>query len=233
MLKSSPMLEEAGRDRASAPDVFEKCRSFLRPQELADAGLYLYFETFGERQDCSPAEARIDGRRILMFGSNDYLGLTVHPRVVAAARDALARYGTGCSGSRLLNGTLDVHVQLEESLARLVRKDAAIIFSTGFQANYAALSVLGGKGDVLFCDHNLHASLVEGTLKSPARTSRFRHNDMDHLAHCIAQCSPDDRMMIVTEGVFSMEGEKMWVSCTLATCLASFGWPGSTVPGRT
>jgi 8-amino-7-oxononanoate synthase len=159
---------------------------------------------------------RIDGRRILMFGSNDYLALTIHPRVVAAAQEALAKYGTGCSGSRLLNGTLDIHVRLEDSLARLARKEAALIFSTGFQANYAAISALAEKGDVLVCDHNLHASLVEGALRSPARTVRFHHNDMRHLEHCLAHCSPEERVMIVSEGVFSMEGDVADLAGTVA-----------------
>jgi 8-amino-7-oxononanoate synthase len=207
MLRTASTTVADKRESPDSADIFSKCREFLRPRELAEAGLYLYFETFGDRTDCSPAEVRIEGRRILMFGSNDYLSLTVHPEVVAAAREATSRYGTGCSGSRLLNGTLDLHVRLEESLARLVRKEAAIIFSTGFQANFAALSVLGGKGDVLLCDHNLHASLVEGTLKSAARVVRFRHNDTDHLAHGLAQCREGERTMVVTEGVFSMEGD--------------------------
>jgi 8-amino-7-oxononanoate synthase len=193
--------------RLAATDIFEKCRRFTRPRELMDAGLYLYFETFSERDGCGPGEVSIDGRRVLMFGSNDYLGLTVHPRVIEAARTAISRYGAGCSGSRLLNGTLDLHLKLEASLASFMEKPAALVFGTGFQANFAALSALGEKGDVFVCDHNLHASLVEGALSSRARTLRFRHNDMEHLERCLSHSSPDERLMIVSEGVFSMEGD--------------------------
>jgi 8-amino-7-oxononanoate synthase len=146
-------------------------------------------------------------RKVLMFGSNDYLDLINHPKVKEAAATAIRKYGSGCSGSRLLNGTLDIHVRLEEELAAFVHKEAAIIFGTGFQANYATLSALTEKGDVMICDHNLHASLVEGALRSPARTMRFRHNDMDHFERCLENCPPEEKIFIVSEGVFSMEGD--------------------------
>jgi 8-amino-7-oxononanoate synthase len=120
---------------------------------------------------------------------------------------ALRKYGSGCSGSRLLNGTLDVHVRLEAELAAFVHKEAAIIFGTGFQANYATLSALCEKGDAMLCDHTLHASLVEGALRSPARTARFRHNDLEHLERCLENCPPEEKILIVSEGVFSMEGD--------------------------
>ena len=129
------------------------------------------------------------------------------PKVLEASTTALRKYGSGCSGSRLLNGTLDLHVKLEAELATLVRKDSAIIFGTGFQANYAALSALAEKGDVLLCDHTLHASLLEGAMRSTARTVRFRHNDLGHLERCLQNCSSDERVLIVSEGVFSMEGD--------------------------
>ncbi len=134
-------------------DVFEKCRAFTRPDDLKAAGLYMYFETFGDREGCGPGEVRRGDRKILMFGSNDYLDLITHPEVMEAATGAALRYGSGCSGSRLLNGTLDIHVELEAALASFTRKDAAIIFGTGFQANYATLSALTDKGDTLVCDH--------------------------------------------------------------------------------
>ena len=118
-----------------------------------------------------------------MFGSNDYLDLITHPKVKEAAVQAVKKYGSGCSGSRLLNGTLDLHVKLEAELAAFVHKEAALTFGTGFQANYATLSALTEKGDVMICDHNLHASLVEGALRSPARTVRFRHNDMEPVSY--------------------------------------------------
>src|ERR1700722_13375190 len=188
-------------------DIFEKCRNFTRPSDLQSAGLYMYFEVFGDRDGCGPGEVRMGKRRVLMFGSNDYLDLITHPKVKEAAVHALKKYGSGCSGSRLLNGTLDVHVKLEHELAAFVHKEAAIIFGTGFQANYATLSALTEKGDVMICDHNLHASLVEGALRSPARTARFRHNDLEHFERCLENCPPDERILVITEGVFSMEGD--------------------------
>jgi 8-amino-7-oxononanoate synthase len=188
-------------------DIFEKCRNFTRPSDLQSAGLYMYFEVFGDREGCGPGEVRMGKRKVLMFGSNDYLDLIPHPEVKEAAAQAIRKYGSGCSGSRLLNGTLDIHVKLEHDLAAFVHKQAAIIFGTGFQANYGALSALTEKGDVMICDHNLHASLVEGALRSPARTVRFRHNDMEHFERCLENCPPDENILIVSEGVFSMEGD--------------------------
>jgi 8-amino-7-oxononanoate synthase len=197
-----------GKKRGSGSnDIFEKCRNFTRPSDLQAAGLYMYFEVFGDRDGCGPGEIRMGKRKVLMFGSNDYLDLINHPKVKDAAAQALKKYGSGCSGSRLLNGTLDLHVKVEHELAAFVRKDAAIIFGTGFQANYATLSALTEKGDVMICDHNLHASLVEGALRSPARTMRFRHNDMDHFERCLENTPPEDKILIVSEGVFSMEGD--------------------------
>jgi 8-amino-7-oxononanoate synthase len=197
-----------GRKKSSgANDIFEKCRSFTRPNDLQDAGLYMYFEVFEERQGCGPGEVRLGKRKVLMFGSNDYLDLINHPEVKEAATLAIKEYGSGCSGSRLLNGTLDLHVKLEAELAAFVHKEAAIIFGTGFQANYAALSALTEKGDAMICDHNLHASLVEGALRSPARTARFRHNDLEHFERCLENCPPDEKILVVSEGVFSMEGD--------------------------
>jgi 8-amino-7-oxononanoate synthase len=188
-------------------DVFEKCRNFTRPGELQAAGLYLWFEVFSDHEGCGPGEIRLRDRKVLMFGSNDYLGLITHPKVREAAAEAVRRYGTGCSGSRLLNGTLDLHVQCEAELSALVHKEAAMIFGTGFQANYAALAALTEKGDMLLCDHNLHASLVEGALRSTARTVRFRHNDIEHMERCLANSSSEESVMVVSEGVFSMEGD--------------------------
>ena len=198
----------SGRKKGNASnDIFEKCRTFTRPGDLQAAGLYMYFEVFGDREGCGPGEVRMGNRKVLMFGSNDYLDLITHPKVKEAAVHAVRKYGSGCSGSRLLNGTLDMHVKLEAELAAFVHKEAAMIFGTGFQANYATLSALTEKGDVMICDHNLHASLVEGALRSPARTVRFRHNDMEHFERCVENCPPEEKIFIVSEGVFSMEGD--------------------------
>jgi 8-amino-7-oxononanoate synthase len=197
----------AKRKGSGSNDIFEKCRNFTRPSDLQAAGLYMYFEVFGDREGCGPGEVRMGRRKVLMFGSNDYLDLITHPKVKEASTQAIKKYGSGCSGSRLLNGTLDVHVKLEEELAKFVHKEAAIIFGTGFQANYATLSALTEKGDAMICDHNLHASLVEGALRSSARTVRFRHNDMEHFERCLENCPPEEKIFIVSEGVFSMEGD--------------------------
>lgn len=207
-MHSASSAAAIGASKASrSKDLFEKCSNFTRPADLQAAGLYMYFEVFGEREGCGPGEIRMGSRKVLMFGSNDYLDLITHPKVLEAASRALGAYGSGCSGSRLLNGTLDLHIKLETELASLVRKEAAIIFGTGFQANYAALSALAEKGDVLLCDHTLHASLLEGAMRSTARTVRFRHNDLGHLERCLQNCSSDERVLIVSEGVFSMEGD--------------------------
>jgi 8-amino-7-oxononanoate synthase len=179
---------------------------YLRPTDLRAAGLYVYFETFEGREGCAPGEIRMSGRKVLMFGSNDYLDLTNHPKVKEAAQAAIQKYGTGCSGSRLLNGTLDLHVRLEAELAALTGKEDAMTFGTGFQTNYAGLSGLADKGDILLCDHNIHASLVEGALRTPARVLRYHHNDMAHLEHYLQECD-GQAVLIVTESVFSMEGD--------------------------
>jgi len=187
-------------------DIFEKCWKFNRARALQEAGLYVYFETFDGREGCGPSEIRMGQRKILMFGSNDYLDLTWDPRVKEAAAEAIRRYGTGCSGSRLLNGTLPIHVQLEEELAEFMGKEEAIVFGTGFQANYAVIAALATEGETILCEHNLHASLVDGALRSAARTMRYRHNDMQHLEKRLQQ-SNGDGVLIVSESVFSMEGD--------------------------
>src|SRR6202162_2412721 len=206
-MRASNSVVTGRKKSAASNDLFDKCRSFTRPGDLQAAGLYMYFEVFGDREGCGPGEVRMGSRKVLMFGSNDYLDLITHPKVKEAAVQALKKYGSGCSGSRLLNGTLDLHVKLEAELAAFVHKEAALIFGTGFQANYATLSALTEKGDVMICDHNLHASLVEGALRSPARTMRFRHNDLDHFERCLENCPPEAKIFIVSEGGFSMEGD--------------------------
>jgi len=207
MALNTSLTAPAKKKSARTNDIFEKCRAFARPVQLQKAGLYMYFATFGDREGCQSGEVRLGSSKVLMFGSNDYLGLIMHPQVTAAAVQAIRRYGSGCSGSRLLNGTLDLHVELEAELAAFVRKEAAMIFGTGFQANYAALSTLTEKGDVMICDHGLHASLVEGALRSVARVVRFRHNDLDHFERCLNNCAPGEKILVVSEGVFSMEGD--------------------------
>lgn len=188
-------------------DVFEKAAAFTKADEFRRAGLYPYFTEFTSGADSGEAEVMMGDRRILMFGSNNYLGLTTNPEVKAAAKQAVDLYGTGCSGSRMLNGTMDLHVQLESELARFMKRDAALVFGTGFQTNLGALSTIAQKGDVLVADRNIHASILDGCLASFARTTRFRHNDMDDLEKVLAGLQSDEGRLIVVDGVFSMEGD--------------------------
>jgi 8-amino-7-oxononanoate synthase len=195
------------RSHVGARDLFEKAVAFTKADEFRQAGLYPYFTEFSSGSDSGEAEVSMGDRRILMFGSNNYLGLTTNPEVKAAAIEAVERYGTGCSGSRMLNGTMDLHVRLEEALARFMKREAALVFGTGFQTNLGALSTLAQKGDVIVADRNIHASILDGCLASFAKTMRFRHNDMSDLEKVLASLQPDEGRLIVVDGVFSMEGE--------------------------
>jgi 8-amino-7-oxononanoate synthase len=184
-------------------DIFEKCRRFTAAKRLMAAGWYAYFEPIASAQE---PEVKVGRRRMIMIGSNNYLGLTTHPRVVAAANAAIAKYGTGCGGSRFLNGTLDLHEEVERKIARFKGKEAALLFSTGFQANLGLLSALAGKGDVLITDKLDHASIVDGCRLSFGETRRFHHNDMEDLER-VLQASGKSGKLIVVDGVFSMEGD--------------------------
>ena len=195
------------RSRIIAKDVFEKALGFTKADEFRRAGLYPYFTEFSSGADSGEAEVMMGDRHILMFGSNNYLGLTTNPEVKAAAKQAIDLYGTGCSGSRMLNGTMDLHVRLEGELARFMKREAALVFGTGFQTNLGALSTIAQKGDVIIADRNIHASILDGCLASFARTTRYRHNDMADLEKVLASLQPDEGRLIVVDGVFSMEGD--------------------------
>ena len=195
------------RSHISAKDVFDKAVGFTKADEFRRAGLYPYFTEFSNGADSGEAEVMMGDRSILMFGSNNYLGLTTHPEVKAAAKHAIDLYGTGCSGSRMLNGTLDLHVRLESALAKFMKREAALVFGTGFQTNLGALSTIAQKGDVIIADRNIHASILDGCLASFARTTRYRHNDMADLEKVLASLQPDEGRLIVVDGVFSMEGD--------------------------
>jgi 8-amino-7-oxononanoate synthase len=184
-------------------DIFEKCRRFTAAKRLMAAGWYAYFEPIASAQE---PEVSVGRRRMIMIGSNNYLGLTTHPKVVAAANAAIAKYGTGCGGSRFLNGTLDLHEEVERKIARFKGKEAALLFSTGFQANLGILSALAGKGDVLITDKLDHASIVDGCRLSFGETRRFRHNDMEDLGRVLQQSGSRGKLIVV-DGVFSMEGD--------------------------
>jgi 8-amino-7-oxononanoate synthase len=187
-----------------APTLLEKARNFKTATQLRETGLYPYFRTISSAQD---TEVIIEGKKVLMLGSNSYLGLTNHPRIKAAAQAAVEKYGTGCAGSRFLNGTLDIHLELEEALAKLVHKEAVLLYSTGFQVNLGVISALVGKGEYMFGDKSNHASIVEGCLLSQGKFLRFGHKDMAALESRLQQVAPEAGKLIVVDGVFSMEGD--------------------------
>ncbi len=184
--------------------IFEKCRQFTKAREVQAAGLYPYFKPISDSEDTAVV---IEGQKRIMLGSNNYLGLTHHPKVLEAAARALHRYGSGCTGSRFLNGTLDLHGQLEASLAEFLGKEDCLVFSTGYQANLGLISGLIGRGDLVYLDKLDHASIVDGAKMSYGDTLRFTHNDLDGLDRMIERTKSGRGAMIVVDGVYSMEGD--------------------------
>ncbi|MDR3180903.1 MAG: aminotransferase class I/II-fold pyridoxal phosphate-dependent enzyme [Prevotellaceae bacterium] len=182
----------------------ERYAKYTEPQKVQAAGVYPFFRTIESEQD---TEVLINGKRVLMFGSNSYLGLTSHPKVKEAAVAAVRKYGTGCAGSRYLNGTLDIHVELEEKLAKFVGKDGALVYSTGFQSNLGAIPTVTTRNDYILLDDLDHASIIEGARLSFAKTLKFRHNDMASLEKVLQRCEPEALKLIVVDGIFSMEGD--------------------------
>lgn len=182
----------------------EKLAKYDLPQKAKAAGIYPYFRMIESDQD---TEVTINGKKVLMFGSNAYLGLTNHPKVKEAAIDAIKKYGTGCAGSRFLNGTLDLHIELEKRLAEFVGKEDAIIYSTGFQVNLGVVSCLTGREDYILWDELDHASIIEGHRLSFSTKLKYKHNDMESLEKQLQKCEPDKVKLIVIDGVFSMEGD--------------------------
>jgi len=182
----------------------EKLAKYNAPQIAKSAGIYPYFREIESDQD---TEVFIGGKKVLMFGSNAYLGLTNHPKVKEAAIEATKKYGTGCAGSRFLNGTLDIHVQLEKRLAEFVGKEDAMSFSTGFQVNEGVLSCMTGREDYIIWDELNHASIIEGIRLSFSTKLKYKHNDMESLEKQLQKCKPDKVKLIVMDGVFSMEGD--------------------------
>ena len=185
-------------------DLFSK----LRPNELAkqaqELGIYPYFHALESKQDI---EVIMEGKRRIMLGSNNYLGLTANPEVIEAGIKALEKYGTGCSGSRFLNGTLDMHLALEDELAKFLRKEAVVTFSTGFQSNLGIISALVGRNDYVICDKENHASIYDGCKLSYGTMLRYHHNDMADLEKQLARVPDTAGALIVTDGVFSMGGD--------------------------
>ncbi len=192
--------QETRRPRAA---IFQKCQKFTRARELIEAGIYPYFHTVESAQE---PEVVCDGRPMIMMSSNNYLGLTSHPKVKEAAIDAVRRYGTGCAGSRFLNGTLSIHEELEQQLSQFLHKEAAIVFPTGFQANLGAISALVGKQDVIAIDKLNHASIFDGCRLSFGQIRKYKHNDMTDLER-ILRGSDGRAGFVVVDGVFSMEGD--------------------------
>ena len=184
----------------------ERTSKFLENElePIKASNLYAYFRPIQSKQD---TEVLIDGKRVLMFGSNSYLGLTTDPRIIEASQQALEKYGTGCAGSRFLNGTLDIHVELEEQLADYVGKEAAVLFSTGFQSNLGPLSCLTGRNDYLLLDDRDHASIIDGSRLSFSKVIKYAHNDMEDLRSKITRLPEDSFKLIATDGIFSMEGD--------------------------
>lgn len=185
-------------------DIFEKCRGFTAAKEAMAAGFYPYFIPLSESEG---NVAFYRGHRLIMCGSNNYLGLTTHPKVRQAAKEAIDRFGTSCTGSRFLNGTLELHEQLEGELAEWVGKEAALVFSTGMQTNLGVISALVGRGDVVVLDKDDHASIVDGARLSWGETKRFRHNDMRDLERVLAALPEDKGKLVVVDGLFSMGGD--------------------------
>jgi 8-amino-7-oxononanoate synthase len=183
--------------------LFEKCYRYTIAREVQAAGYYPYFAPIEESFD---TEVMIRGERKVMVGSNNYLGLTHHPKVIEAAEAALRRYGSGCTGSRFLNGTLDLHEQLEERLAKFMSQESALVFSTGYQANLGVISALVGRDDHLFSDKLNHASIVDGSRLSFGVVHRFPHGDLRSLERELARTPAEAGKLIVTDGIFSMEG---------------------------
>ena len=184
--------------------LFEKCYGYTTAKEVQAAGFYPYFRAITESHD---TDVVVEGHRKVMVGSNNYLGLTHHPKVIAAAEDALRKYGSGCTGSRFLNGTLDLHERLEDELARFLNKESALVFSTGFQTNLGVLATLAGRGDHIFSDRLNHASIVDGARLAYGSTHRYLHSDMEDLDRRLRNAPSQGGKMIITDGIFSMEGD--------------------------
>jgi len=185
-------------------DIFKKCVDFTDARDAREAGLYPYFHPLSSAQE---PEVIIDGKKMIMIGSNNYLGLTTHPRVKEAAIKAIEKFGTGCTGSRFLTGTLDMHNQLEAKLAKFLNKQAALVFSTGMQTNLGVISCLGTKDDILITDKYDHASILDGCRLSYSPMRRFQHNDAQSLDRVLQGLDRGKGKMVIVDGVYSMEGD--------------------------
>lgn len=184
--------------------LHQRLSRYDAPQRAIDMGVYPYFRVIESDQD---TEVIVSGKKVLMFGSNSYLGLTNHPEIKEASKQAIDKYGTGCAGSRFLNGTLDIHIELEDKLAEFVGKEASLVYSTGFQVNLGVVSTLTGRADTVLLDDSDHASIIEGSRLSFSKIQKFRHNNMESLEKKLKLCDPEQVKLIVVDGIFSMEGD--------------------------
>ena len=209
---------QAARTQGEHADLFQKCFQYTRAALARANGLYPYFIPITGSEG---TEVRIDGKRLIMIGSNNYLGLTHDPRVLDAGEHAARQYGSGCTGSRFLNGTLDLHEKLEYDLARFVGHEAALVFSTGYQANLGTISCLVGKDDYVLLDKLDHASIVDGARMSGGHVLRFRHNDMDDLEVQLSKVAHDRGVLVAIDGMFSMEGDLARLPELVRVCKAS------------
>ena len=191
------------KSETSYSKVFKKAYDFTTADEIKKLGLYPYFKPL---QATDGTTVNIEGRDVIMAGSNNYLGLTNDPRTIETAQKVIKLYGTGCTGSRYLNGTLDLHLELEDKLAEFMKKDACVLFSTGYQTNEGSIQVIADRNDLIFSDRDNHACIVVGTQVSNAKTIRYRHNDVSHLRMLLEKADPDAGKIIVSDGVFSMSG---------------------------
>lgn len=201
------MQPESKNTSEKAVDLFAKCREWTAAKEVMEAGYYPYFRPISSAQG---DEVIVNGKKMIMIGSNNYLGLVGDPRVKEAASMASLKYGSGCTGSRFLNGTLDLHVELEEKLAAFMKRESALVFSTGFQTNLGTISSLVGKDDIIMCDRSNHASIVDGCRLAYGKTMKFIHDDMDDLRRVLEIARGNGirgGILIITDGVFSMEGD--------------------------
>ncbi len=196
-------------------DLFTRCYNYVRAKVARESGYYPYFKAVESEQD---AEVTIDGKKLIMLGSNNYLGLISHPKLKEAAQKAVQKYGSGCTGSRFLNGTLDIHVELEEKLAKFLNKEAALVFTTGYQTNLGAISSLVGRHDTVFIDRDDHASIVDGCRLSYGKVVKFKHNDVEDLARLLSSSPDDQGKLVIIEGVYSVGGDIAELPDMTKTC---------------
>ena len=185
-------------------DLFKKCKDYTAVKEIKELGLYPYFHALESKQDI---EVVMEGKRQIMIGSNNYLGLTGDPRIIKAGVETFEKFGSGVSGSRFLNGTLDLHITIERELAEFLHKEDCLTFATGYQSNLGIISAIAGRNDLIFCDRENHASIYDGIKLSFAKMVRYGHNDMGDLENALKEASPSKGKLIITDGVFSMSGD--------------------------